>query len=172
MQKLLFLVLTLGLLVGCSDDDNPIVEINDDDPTLTLSAESLTLETGDEITISLVASDFSEDVFGVSFQLVRSNVDVIAFQTDQTTIGPCLGDDAILFVQMDEEILYVAVTRVQGDDSWQENGTVVSFTITAENVGACTLSVDPDELVLYSETGDELVLTDLLVDELQLTVDY
>ena len=171
MKKLLpFLLLLLVALVGCDDDDSTSPNTSDQEPGITFSTTTLEITQGNSESFSLQSQHFDGDVFAISFQLLLSDTTVAILNSDQITAGPCFGDDALLFAQRKETAVYVAITRIQGDESFQEDGDLLELEMDGLVNGECNLSIPVDHLVLYDLDGQAVETAEQTTLEISIAV--
>ncbi len=167
----ILLLIPVMMMAGCSDDSSPTsTPSTSDDPSLAFSSTSVTMCSSDETAISLDGDNMPEEVFALSFELQVSDADVITFDASQSEIGSLFGDEAILFTQMEDDVLYATVTRIQSDTTWQTEGTVLTLTLQAQAAGSATLNMLVDALVFYNEAGNEIEVEGINVADVSVTV--
>lgn len=163
MTPRLISLIFIGLaLAGCSDNStNPQNEIT----SLRLTPQAVTISVGEETHLNLEIQVCRQPVFGVSMQIAYDNT-VLSFQESQGTVkGDFFGGEAIFFVNDNESIIHLTITRIQGQPAVTGSGTMVTLAFRGLTVGNCTVQVKEDELNFYNSAGSEIELPQLEIEE-------
>ena len=148
-MKLLLLSFCL-LLLSCSSSSNGPEEST---VGLYFSPDELSLSIGEEVVVGLHVSDCSQPVFGVSLQL-EYNFSVVSFNAEQgLTTGDFFPDETITFCTVDDSLIYLTHSLVQGEDSVAGSGLLVSFRFSGIISGECSLQLNEETIIFYDEAG-------------------
>lgn len=152
------------LLIGCDKKSTDVAE--ETVPQLYFTPISATVTVGGNTNISLNLKDISPTIFALSLQM-HCNQSIVSFSDSLgMEAGGFLGDDAIMFVQSDDSIIYFSITRTQGQSQVGGTGTLCTLELGGKTVGLDSVYIIQDKLHFYDSTGAEITVPDI---ELKIT---
>jgi len=157
-MKYIVFILCLILISGCSNDST---EPEEQQPVLFFSESSTTITVGEQTNLSLEIEDFTESVFGVSFQ-VQYDSSIISFnESSGLSSGDFFGQDAIIFVKDNNSNIHITISQIQGQNVVSGSGVFNTFTFNGKSFGNCTIQITPEDLHFYDINGNIIELQDL-----------
>lgn len=167
-RNIAVILLVVMVITGCGN--NSTEPESSDLPQLLIEVENLSINTDETAEITLRLENIPETIFGVSLQLSYDN-SVLSF-TDSTavTAGDYFGDNIILFVQDDNSVVHLSVTRLQGQDGVDGTGDICSINFTSEQSGDCNFEISEDDLNFYDTDGSLISIDSLEISSAEVHV--
>ncbi|MDP8205593.1 MAG: cohesin domain-containing protein [Candidatus Electryonea clarkiae] len=162
-MKYYFLLITLFIFISTGCDKNS-TEPDDPDPGLRFSPSEISSSTGEQFEISLNLSDVSEPFFGVSLRITFDE-SMIGYN-DQAGMqkGDLFGDDAIVFAALQDSVIHISLTQIQGDTEITGSGTLGTLTFSAYSSGEGVINLTEEFLHFYDQYGDEIQMSIAVID--------
>lgn len=155
------------LMMSCEETSDPEVII----PMITLESSNTTSAVGSTISITVEIADFPSDFFAVSMRISfdSNRLTISADQSDW--IGSVWSSSAIGFLEVESGLVYVSITQIAGTSDVSDDGTVLTFDLTAEQIGVASLDLIQSHLVFYDVDGAEITMSDLEIEGASITIE-
>ncbi len=163
-MKIHIICLILIGLVLCGCSDNP-ANPQDETTSLRFTPPEVTISVGEEAHLSLEIQGCLQPIFGVSMQIAYDNT-VLTFQESQgTDKGDFFGEEAIFFVNDNDSIIHLTITRIQGQAMVSGSGTILTLAFRGLAAGSGIIQLIPDKLNFYDTAGAGIELTQLEIED-------
>ena len=166
MKYIKMIILFTVLIYACSDNStNPGKII----PSISFSPESVQINS-EQITQFKIKIDVSKyAVFAVSLRICYNsgtdiNSDILSFdEAIGFSAGDFFGDNAVVFVKADTNIIYLSISLTKGQELEQSSGELGTITFTGQTPGIGNIEIDPVEFYLYDSDGGVVTIPDFKI---------
>ncbi len=165
-----------GLAIGCMlilgagcGGDNPAEP--EPTPTISVSLSDQIIHAGDTGSLSIALNDIDASVFAMSMRIEYAPAVLVIREQDAYGPGVYFGTDALALLQVDDGIMYLAITRIASKSADKNSGLVGEIAFNAQQNGQCDFIVNIDDVRFIDANGQNVEIPDLAIRETTLTVE-
>jgi hypothetical protein len=153
VKSLILGVFLVMVLWGCSSSTDPM---NEATAIIKFTPDNVNVTVGSETIVTIEFTELTIPIFGLSFQLTYDSTYVSFSDTLKIESGGLLGNQAITFTRISETMIYLTITRVQGQESVGGAGVICTLPFMARAVGISTIELLDGAVHLFDSAGDEI----------------
>jgi hypothetical protein len=134
-------------------DDNPE---NDCLANMHFSPVYQSIGINENASLEMVINGLSEPIFAMSMQ-ISYNSSILSFN-DSTgfSVGEFFGDQNIVFVNVDNSIIYISMSIQQGNSAVDGAGTISTLTFKGSSSGTSEIEISLSDLHFFDSGGNEI----------------
>ena len=153
VKSAIFSIFLVVILWGCSSSTDPM---NEASAIMQFTPDNVDVSVGSETIVTLEFSELTVPVFGLSLQIAYDSTYVSFSDTLNIESGDFLGNGALTFTRISETMIYLTITRVQGQESVGGAGVICTLPFMARAVGISTIELLDGAVHLFDSAGDEI----------------
>lgn len=164
IKKLLWGVF-ISLLFSCTTSQNTSTEFLID---LSIQPASENIQIGDSSQLNIVMDECTEPIFALTMQ-IEFSAELIS--VDSSEIGDFFSQNAINLFQIEDNIMYISISSIQGEESVSGNGSLMGIHFTAFDVGTAEISIIPGSVNIFDATGNTLEADEIKINNSVIEID-
>lgn len=153
---------------GCGEDSPTAPDLK---PTLSISLSDQAINAGDDGSLTIALKDIDSDVFAMSVRIEYNTGILVVREQDAFSLGGWFGADALALLQVEDGVIYLAVTRIASNGSEKASGSVGDIAFHTQGSGQIDFTINHSDVRFIDANGQDVEVPDLAIGEATLVVE-